>query len=83
MDAKDPEVIAQSGEILVRGNTEKRTEKREKGVYYSEFGEKSLFRRFEVPNSVDLARVIASVENGMLTVTAPKKAAQKPMGAAA
>jgi HSP20 family molecular chaperone IbpA len=83
MDAKNLEVTAQSGEILVRGNTGKRIEKKEKGVYYSEFGEKSMFRRFEVPDSIDLDRVTASVENGMLTVTAPKKAAQKPMGAAA
>jgi HSP20 family protein len=83
MDARNLEVTAQSGEILVRGNTERRIEKRGQGVYYSEFGEKSLFRRFEVPGSIDLDRVTASVENGMLTVTAPKKAAHKPMGAAA
>lgn len=83
MDAKNLEVTAQSGEILVRGNTEKRVKKRGKGVYYSEFGEKSMFRGFEVPVSIDLDRATASVENGMLTVTVPKKAAQKPMGAAA
>jgi HSP20 family protein len=83
MDAKNLEVTAQSGEILVRGNTERRIESRGKGVYYSEFGEKSLFRRFDAPDSIDLARVTASVENGMLTVTAPKKATQKPMGSTA
>jgi HSP20 family protein len=83
MDAKNVEVTAQAGEILVRGNTEKRMEKRGKGVYYSEFGEKSMFRRFEVPDSIDLDRVTASVEDGMLTVTAPKKTAQKPTEAAA
>jgi len=35
-------------------------EDRGKGVYYSEFGEKSLFRRFDVPDSIDVARVTAS-----------------------
>jgi HSP20 family protein len=83
MDAKNLKVTAQSGEILVRGNAGRRIEKRGKGVYYSEFGEKSLFRRFEVPDSIDLDRVTASVENGMLTVTAPKKAARKSIRAAA
>ena len=36
-----------------------------------------------IESRIDLARVTASVENGMLTVTAPKKATQKPIGATA
>lgn len=74
-EAKDLQVMAQEGEILVRGDPKKRTEKREPGVYYSEFGEKTLFRRFEIPVPFDMEHVIANLDNGMLTVRVPKKAA--------
>jgi HSP20 family molecular chaperone IbpA len=69
-------VTAQPGEIVIRGDHEKRTEKKEKGVLYSEFGEKALYRRFEIAQPIDVCHVTANVENGMLTVKAPKKAPQ-------
>jgi len=72
-DAKDLEVTAQPGEILVRGNAEKRVENQEKNVCYSEFSKKSLYRRFELATPIEVGQATARVEQGMLTVTAPKK----------
>jgi len=72
-DAKNIQVAAQPGEILVRANVEKRVENQEKNVRYSEFGEKSLYRRFELATPIEVERTTARVEQGMLTVTAPKK----------
>jgi HSP20 family molecular chaperone IbpA len=70
------QVTARPGEILVLGDFEKRLEKKEKGASYSEFEEKALYRRFKIAQPIDVDRVTANVENGMLTVKAPKKAPQ-------
>jgi len=76
-EAKNIQVTAQPGEILVRGNVENRFDKKEKNVCYSEFGEKSLYRRFELEAPINLDRTNANVENGMLTITVPKKTVEK------
>ena len=75
-DPQDVHVTAQPGEIVIRGDHERRTEKKEKGVLYSEFDQKALYRRFEIALPIDIGHVTAKVENGMLTVKAPKKAPQ-------
>ncbi len=75
-DPQEVHVTAQPGEIVIRGDHEKRTEKKEKGVLYSEFDEKALYRRFEIAQPIDVGHVTANVENGMLTVKAPKKMPQ-------
>lgn len=81
--AKDIQVTVQPGEILVRGNTEKFIEKKEGAVSFSEFGEKSLYRRFEVTPAIDVDRTTAAVENGLLTISAVKTTADKTREATA
>ena len=73
---KEVHVTAQPGEILIQGNHEKHVEKVERGVLYSEFEEKALYRRFEIAQPIDVGHVTANVDNGMLTVKAPKKVPQ-------
>ncbi len=75
-DPKEVHVTAQPSEILVQGSHEKRAERGEKGVLYSEFDQKALYRRFEIAQPIDVGHVTANVENGMLTVRAPKKVPQ-------
>ena len=82
-EAKDLEVTAFSGAIIVKANAEERSQKQEGQVYYSEFGTRSLFRRFEPPAAIDINRVTAMPEKGMLTIVAPKKEAQKEQSSAA
>lgn len=50
-EAKDLDIKAHLNEILVMGHTEKREEKAEENVSYSEFGMKSLYRRFPLANA--------------------------------
>jgi HSP20 family protein len=76
-EAKDLNITAQPTGILIQGNAEKREEKTEKGVSYSEFGTKSLYRRFALATPIEIDAVTANVENGMLTVSAPKKKEEK------
>jgi HSP20 family molecular chaperone IbpA len=75
-DPKDVHVTAQPGEILIQGTHEKRVEKKEKDVLYSEFDQKTLYRRFQIAQPIDVGHVTANVENGMLTVRFLKKALQ-------
>lgn len=79
-DWKEVQVTAQPGEILVRGNHAHHLEKKEKGVSYSEFSDKALYRRFEIAQPIDVDHVTANVENGILKVKAPKKAAEASTG---
>ena len=41
------------------------------------FGPSELFRRFDLPASIDVNRVKAELEMGVLTVIAPKQAAKE------
>ena len=82
-EPNDVHVTAEPGAILVRGKTEKRIEKEEKEYRYSEFGEKSLYRRFELGAPVDIEQVEANVTNGMLTVVAPKQISKTKVATAA
>jgi len=75
-DAGEVKVTAVPGEIIVKANAEKRNEKEEEGICYSEFGSKSLYRRFDMSTPIDVDKVTATIEKGMLTIVAPKMAAQ-------
>jgi len=76
-EANDLDVMEQPDEILIQGQAQKSAEKTEEGVTYSEFGTKELYRRFALATPIDIGAVKANVENGMLTVTAPKKVPKK------
>jgi len=73
---KEVHVTAQPGEILIQGNHDTHAEKRERGLVFSEFEEKALYRRFQIAQPIEIGQVTANVENGILTVKAPKKMPQ-------
>jgi HSP20 family molecular chaperone IbpA len=72
-EAKDLNITVQPTEILIQGDAEKREEKTEKGISYSEFGAESLYRRFALTTPIAFGAVAANVENGLLTVVAGKR----------
>lgn len=74
LEAKDVKVTATPAEVLIRGEKSTRNKKKDGNVHLSEFTQKSIFRRFALPSQVDVDSVKAKVENGLLTVDAPKKA---------
>ena len=58
--------------ISARVNTQ--TEKKEgEKLLYSERSHEAFARSFELPQAVDSARAVAKFENGVLTLTLPKK----------
>jgi HSP20 family molecular chaperone IbpA len=52
-------------------------------VLWTEFGSNDVFRRFEVPNPINVDKVTANLENGILHITAPETAKPREIKAAA
>ena len=45
---------------------------------YREFTMPSYYRQFQLPDTIDLARISAEIQNGVLTLKLPKAEAAKP-----
>jgi HSP20 family protein len=80
-DAKDVEVTATPSEIIVRAAMKEERKTEEGKVLWTEFGSNDIYRRFGVPNPINVDKVTASFKNGLLRVSAPEIA--KPKEAAA
>ena len=71
-EAKEVEVTATPNEIVVHAAT-KQEKKEEKGnVLWTEFGSNDVYGRFAVPNSINVDKVTANLENGLLRIKAPE-----------
>ena len=69
---KDLKVTALPDALVVSAEASHHHEKDEGDVYFREFGEKQLYRRFELPKTINVDKVTAHIENGMLQITAAK-----------
>ena len=76
-EPKEIEVTATPGEIIV--HAESKYEKKGPGgqVVWTEFGSNKVYRRFELPESIDVDKTNATLEKGILHVTAAKAPAPK------
>ncbi len=81
-DAKDIQVSAMPDALVIQADATHTHEGKSGDVCFCEFSEKKLFRRLHLPASVDVDKVTASVDKGILQVTAPK-ATTKQMTAGA
>jgi len=81
-DAKDIQVSATPDALVIQADATHTHEKKNGNVCFCEFSEKQLFRRLDLPASIDVDKVKASLDKGILEVTAPK-AATKQMTAGA
>jgi HSP20 family protein len=76
-DAKQVQVTATPSEIIV--HAQYKPEKKEQGkVLWSEFGTNDVYRHFETPQPIDVDKAHATLDKGILHVTAAKAAAAKP-----
>jgi len=81
-DARDIDVSALPDALVVQAETTHNHEGKDGDVRFCEFSEKKLFRRIDLPQAVDVDKVTASVDRGVLQVTAPKTIGKK-LGVAA
>jgi HSP20 family molecular chaperone IbpA len=81
-DTKDLEVTALPEALIVRGESARERKGKEGKVEFSEADERQLLRRFDLPAAIDVNKVTADLEKGVLHVTATKAAAAHEVQAA-
>ena len=75
--ASDVNVTTDNGVLTIRG--ERKEEWKDEGRYHLvERGYGSFVRRFQLPEGVELDKIQADVENGLLQVRIPKSAMPQP-----
>ena len=78
VELKDIDVRVENQTLTLSGERKFEREETKKGYHRIERGYGQFTRSFSVPPTVDTENVQASYQNGVLTVTLPKKAAAKP-----
>jgi HSP20 family protein len=75
--ASDVDVTTENGVLTIRG--ERSEEWKDEGRYHLvERGYGSFIRRFQLPEGVEIDKIQADVENGLLQVRIPKSAMPQP-----
>jgi HSP20 family molecular chaperone IbpA len=81
-DAKDVQVSALRDALVVQADATHTHEGHNGNVCFCEFSQNKVFRRINLPASIDVDKVSASLDKGILLVTAPKAAKQVAAAAA-
>lgn len=76
-DAKDLEITASPNSLVVQAESTHKHEGKEGEVRFCEFSGKKMFRRLDLPSEIDVDRVTASLDKGILELTAPKAIAKQ------
>ena len=64
--------------LTLSGEKQAEQEAKENGTYRSERVYGAFKRSFTLPDEVDVEKIVANSENGVLSVTLPKKPESKP-----
>jgi HSP20 family protein len=70
-DAKEVEVTTTPTELVIHAATRHEAKGKEKDVVWSEFGSNDVYRRFDLPSKIQIEKVAANLDKGILKVTAP------------
>jgi HSP20 family protein len=71
-EAKDIQVSAMPDALVIQADATHTHEAKSGNVCFCDFSEQKLFRRLDLPAPVDGDKVTASMDKGILQVTAPK-----------
>ena len=71
-DAEEIGVVALPDALLVKADSGPSHENREGSVRYAEFNDQSQFRRIPLSTPIDVNRVTARLDKGILIISAPK-----------
>ena len=80
---KDLKVTAAPEELIVEARNTHAHEGTKEGVLLCEFSDKRLFRRLQLPAPINVDKVTATLDRGILLVHAPKAAQSKQVKSAA
>ena len=82
-DPNDIEVTAAPEALIIEAEKTHTHDAKEGNVHFCEFSGQKLLRRIALPAAIDIDKVTASLDNGMLLVNAPKAVQSKQVGATA
>jgi HSP20 family protein len=71
-DEKDVKVTALPDAVFVCADSTHQHDKSDGNVCFCDFAERTLFRRFDLPDPIDVDKVTASLDKGLLKLTAAK-----------
>jgi HSP20 family protein len=72
VDPKDIEIIAENGVLTIRGNRPSETRESRAGYSRIERPGGVFYRRFSLPDTADLANIVARSAHGVLEIGIPK-----------
>ena len=75
---KDIDIHAENGMLTIQGERENEKKEAKEGYKGNEPSYGNFFRRFTLPDSADTDQISAKGENGVLTITIPKRAEIQP-----
>lgn len=78
IDEKDIEIKLEDNTLTLKGERKFEKETKEENYHRIERSYGSFYRAFTLPNSVDLDKIHAEHENGILKITLPKRQEIKP-----
>lgn len=68
----DIELSVKDNMIMMSGKTEKKEEKKDENLVYSDFRSDRFFRQFTLPSPVDADKAMATLKDGILHIDLPK-----------
>jgi HSP20 family protein len=77
LEGKDIDVTVSDGVLTIKGQKKLEREEKKKDYYLSERSYGSFQRAFELPSGVDIYKIAASFEKGVLSVSLPKSGEAK------
>lgn len=78
VDLKDLDISVSENVLTIKGEKHDDKEQKDLKVYRKETWEGGFQRTLSMPKSIDSARTSASLKNGVLTITLPKKEEVRP-----
>ena len=77
-EPKEVEVTATPGELIVHAASSQEKKSEKKNVLWSEFTSSDVYRRIPAPTPLNTEGATATLEKGVLRITAPKAPETKP-----
>jgi HSP20 family protein len=77
-EPKDVEVTATPGELIIHAASSQEKKSEKKNVLWSEFVSSDVYRRIPAPTPLSTEGAAATLEKGVLRITAPKAVETKP-----
>jgi HSP20 family molecular chaperone IbpA len=77
IDPEDVKVTALPDALIVKGSSTHKHERTDGDIRFCEFDQRMLFRRFDLPEPINVDRVTANLDKGVLQLTALKQATSR------